>query len=68
MDPERKTKIARILGYVCVAAGALNLVLTGILTLRGQTLAGFALLGGFGALTCGIIVLTLTKQLSKSGG
>lgn len=69
MDADRKTKIGRILGYVCVAVGALNLVLAGILTLRGQTQAIFPLLGtGFGALTVGIIMLTLGKQQSKSGG
>ena len=69
MNPDQKARTARILGYICVAVGALNLVLAGILTLRGQTQVEFALLGtGFGALTCGIIVLTLGKQLSKSGG
>jgi hypothetical protein len=69
MGPDRKAKIARILGYVCVAAGALNLVLAGILTLRGQTQVTFPLLGtGFGALTVGIIMLTRGKQRSKSGG
>lgn len=69
MDPDRKAKIARILGYVCVAAGAFNLVLAGILMLRGQTEVRYPLLGtGFGALTGGIIMLALGKQRSGSGG
>ena len=69
MDPDRKAKIARILGYVCVAAGAFNLVIAGILMLRGQTEVRFSLLGtGFGALTGGIIMLALGKQRSGSGG
>jgi hypothetical protein len=69
MDPDRKAKIARILGYVCVAAGALDLVLAGILMLRGQTEVRYPLLGaGFGALTGGIIMLALGKQRSGSGG
>ena len=69
MTPEQKAKTARILGYICVVTGALNLVLAGILTLRGQTQVTFPLLGtGFGALTVGIIMLTRGKQRSKSGG
>lgn len=69
MDPDRKAKIARILGYICVAAGAFNLVIAGILMLRGQTEVRYPLLGtGFGALTGGIIMLALGKQRSGSGG
>ncbi|NIN71388.1 MAG: hypothetical protein GTO46_05520 [Gemmatimonadetes bacterium] len=69
MDPDRKAKMARILGYVCVAVGALNLVLAGILALRGQTPVRWPLVGtGFGALTGGIIMLTLGYQRPKPGG
>jgi hypothetical protein len=69
MDPDRKAKIGRILGYVCVAAGALDLVLAGILMLRGQTEVRYPLLGtGFGALTGGIILLALGRQRPRSGG
>jgi len=69
MGPDRKTKAARILGYICVVAGALNLVLAGVLVLRDQTLMGFPLLlSGVGALTLGIIVLTRGEQKSRSGG
>ena len=69
MDPDRKTKAAHILGYICVVAGALNLVLASVLVLRDQTQMGFPLLGsGVGALTLGIIVLTRGKQKSGAGG
>jgi hypothetical protein len=69
MDSDRKTKTALILGYICVVVGALNLVIGGILLLRGQQQVGFPLLGsGFGALTVGIIVLTRGKQRPESGG
>jgi len=69
MAADRRAKTARILGYICVVAGALNLVLAGMLPLRDQTQVEFPLLGaGLGALTLGIIMLTLGKQRSKSGG
>jgi hypothetical protein len=68
MDPDRRAKTARILGYICVVAGALNLVLAGMLALRDQTQVEFPLLGaGLGALTLGIIMLALVKQRPKSG-
>lgn len=69
MGPDRKAKTARILGYICVVVGALNLVLAGMLALRDETLVEFPLLGaGLGALTLGIIMLYLGKQRPKSGG
>ncbi len=69
MDPDRRARTARILGYICVVAGALNLVLAGMLALRDQTQVGFPLLGtGVGALTVGIIMLTRGKQRPKSAG
>ena len=67
MNPDRKTNAARILGYICVVAGALNLVLAGVLVLWDQTQDVFPVLTtGFGALTLGIILLTLVKQKSNS--
>jgi uncharacterized integral membrane protein len=69
MSPDRRAKTARMLGYICVVAGALDLVLAGVLALRDQTQAELPLLGaGIGALTLGIIMLALGKQGPKSGG
>lgn len=69
MSSNRRAKTARMLGYICVVAGALDLVLAGVLALRDQTQAEFPLLGaGLGALTLGIIMLALGKQRPKSGG
>ena len=69
MNPDRKTKAARIVGYICVVAGALNLVLAGVLVLWDQTQDGFPLVAtGSGALTLGIILLTRGKQKSNSKG
>ena len=66
MDSERKQKLARILGYVCLAVGALNVVLAGILMLRDQTQVGALLGSGAGALTMGIIMLAVTKRKPDS--
>jgi uncharacterized integral membrane protein len=69
MSPDRRAKTVRMLGYICVVAGALDLVLAGVLALRDQTQAELPLLGaGIGALTLGIIMLALGKQGPKSGG
>jgi hypothetical protein len=69
MTPDQKARTARILGYICVVAGALNLVLAGTLALLGETQVGFALLAsGVGALTVGVIILTRRKQEPESGG
>jgi hypothetical protein len=63
MNPDQKARFARILGYICVAAGTLNLVLAGILLFRDGTQVGWPLLGtGVGALTVGLILLTRQKQ------
>jgi len=69
MNPDQKARTARILGYICVVAGALNLVLAGMLVLRDQQQIGVPLLGsGIGALTLGIIMLTRGKQRPEDGG
>jgi hypothetical protein len=63
MNPEQKARFARILGYICVAVGVLNLVLAGILLSRDATQVRWPLLGtGVGALTVGLILLTRPKQ------
>ncbi len=66
MNPDRKTKAARIVAYFCVVAGALNLVLAGVLVLWDKTQDLFPVLGsGFGALTLGII-LFVHDHLNKT--
>ncbi len=63
MNPDKKANLARILGYFCIAVGVLDLVLAGILMLRGRTEVRYPLLGtGFVALTGGIIMVALGKR------
>jgi hypothetical protein len=69
MNPEQKARTARILGYICVAVGAVNLVLAGILLFRDAAQVPWPLLGtGIGALTVGFILLTRRKQTTRVGG
>jgi hypothetical protein len=69
MNPDQKARTARILGYICVAVGAVNLVLAGILVFRDATQMTWPLLGtGMGALTGGFILLTRRKQTTGTGG
>jgi hypothetical protein len=54
MNPDQKAWAARVLGYIRVAVGAVNLALAGILVLRDATQVALPLLGtGIGALTGG---------------
>ena len=69
MNPDQKARTARILGYICIAVGALNLTLVAVQAARDQTQAGYPLLGtGIAALTLGFIMLTLGKRKSTPGG
>ena len=69
MNPEQKARTARILGYICMAVGALNLTLVAVHAAGDQTQAGFPLLGtGIAALTIGFIMLALGKRKSTPGG
>ena len=69
MTPDQKAKAARILGYICVVVGVLNLAMTGVDALQGQTEGGFTLLltGGV-ALSMGIFMLALGKRKPTSQG
>ena len=59
MDSTQKAKTARILGYICLAVGALNLILT--LADREQT--GSPLLStGLSAIGIGIIMVFLGRR------
>ncbi len=63
MDTDKKTKIARILGYICLAVGGLNLTLVGVQMAQDRTLSGSPLLvTGISALAIGIIIVALGKQ------
>ena len=69
MNPDQKARTARILGYICVAVGALNLTLVAVQAAGGQTQAGFSLLvTGVVALTGGFFMLVLGKRKSTPGG
>lgn len=67
MSPDRKATTARILGYVCVAVGVLNLVL-GALRATGQRDSGLRLLmTGIAALTIGLILMITSRRKPSSG-
>ncbi len=69
MSPDQKARTARILGYICVAVGALNLTLVAVQAAGDQTQAGSPLLvTGVAALTIGFIMLALGKRKSTPGG
>ena len=54
MDPDKKAKAARVLGYFCIVVGALNLAMA----IVGTAQARMPLLAtGAGALAVGIIML-----------
>ena len=44
MNDDQKAKLARVLGYICVAVGALNLTLVAVQAALGQTDSAFSLL------------------------
>ena len=59
MDSNQKAKAARVLGYICLAVGALNLSMAVVVWTRmGPSL----LATGFGALTMGIIMVSRGRQ------
>ena len=68
MNDMKKRRTAKILGYICVSVGALNLTITVVVAIREQMLAGSSLLlTGIGALTTGIILLVLASRKLPSG-
>ena len=69
MTPDQKATTARILGYICVVVGVLNLAITGVRALQGQTEGGSPLLvTGVVALSMGIFMLALGKRKPNSQG
>jgi len=69
MNPEQKIRTARILGYICLFTGMLNLVVGGVHTVREHTLPGLPLLvTGVVSVMMGIIMLALARRKPPSGG
>ena len=69
MTADQKAKIARTLGYICVVAGLLNLGITGVHALQGQTEGASPLLvTGVVALSMGIFMLALGRRKPTSQG
>ena len=69
MNPEQKIRTARILGYICLSVGALNLTIVGVLAVQEQTLPGLPLLvTGIVSVTMGIFMLALARQKPPAGG
>ncbi len=63
MDADKKAKAARILGYICLTIGGLNIMLAVVQMAQDRTLTGSPLLiTGISALTIGIIMVALGKQ------
>jgi sugar phosphate permease len=69
MTPDQKAKTARILGYICVVVGVLNLAIIGVHALQGQADGTSPLLvTGVVALSMGIFMLALGKRKPTSQG
>ena len=69
MNDDQKAKLGRVLGYICIATGALNLTLVAIRVTRGHMELEFAVLGsGITALMLGIIMLARAKRTPASKG
>ena len=62
MDADKKAKIARILGYILLAVGVLNLTLAGVQLARDRTQAGSLFVTSFVALGMGIIMVSRGRQ------
>ena len=66
MTPDQKAKSARILGYICLVVGVLNLAMSGVHALQGQTEGGPPLLvTGVAAVSIGIFTLGKRKPTSQ---
>ncbi len=62
MDADKKAKIARVLGYILLAVGVLNLTLAGVQLARDRTQEGSLFVTGFVALGMGIIMVSRGRQ------
>jgi len=69
MTPDQKAKTARILGYICMVVGVLNLAIIGVHALQGQAERTFHLLvTGVVAVSMGVLMLALGKRKPTSQG
>jgi len=69
MTPDQKAKTARVLGYICVVVGVLNLAITAVHILQDQSEGtSHLLVTGVVALSMGIFMLALGKQKPTSQG
>jgi hypothetical protein len=67
MTPDQKAKSARILGYISVVVGVLNLTIIGVQAFQGEAKGGFPLLiTGVTALSMGIFMVALGKRKPTS--
>jgi len=63
MTPDQKATTARVLGYICVVAGVLNIAITGVHALQGELEGASPLLvTGVVALSMGVFMLALGKR------
>ena len=68
MDADKKAMMARILGYICLTAGALNLAAAVLLLAQDQTQVGSPLVvTGIVALGMGVIMLSRGRQKPTPG-
>jgi len=65
MDVERKAKVARTLGYICMGLALFNLALAIMLIATGRTAGTGLFATAFGVFTMGIIMVALGKRHSK---
>ena len=69
MNHEQKIRTARILGYICLFVGVLNLAVGGVFAVREQALPGLPLLvTGIVPVTSGIFMLALASRKQPPGG
>ena len=67
MTPDQKAKTARILGYISLVVGVVNLTIIGVQAFQGEAESGSPLLvTGVAALSTGIFMLALGKRKPTS--
>lgn len=67
MDMERKAKVARTLGYICLGVALFNLALAILLIAAGRRAGTGLLATALGVFTIGVIMVSQSKRHSKPG-